>query len=79
MKSKVVKIGNSQCIRIPKSMIEQCKIKDDISIKVINNNLLIEPINTTRQNWEKKFYDNYEQDPLIADCTNDFDDKEWEW
>lgn len=79
MNTKLVKIGNSQCIRIPKSIIEQSNIKKEISIKVINNNILIEPILTARQNWEKKFCDNYIKEELIIDYSNDFDNTEWEW
>jgi antitoxin MazE len=79
MKSKIVKIGNSQCIRIPKSIIELCNIKEEISIRVVDKNLLIEPINNTRKNWEKKFFDNNTKDKLIIDFSNDFDNKEWEW
>ena len=79
MKSKVVKIGNSQCVRIPKSVIEQCNIREEILIKVINKNLLIEPIRSVRKNWEKKFCDNNIKDKIMIDFGNDFDSKEWEW
>lgn len=79
MKSKIVKIGNSKCIRVPKSFIEQCNIKDDISIMVVNKKLLIEPMNNIRKDWDKKFSKNSKQDELIIDCNNDFDSKEWEW
>jgi antitoxin component of MazEF toxin-antitoxin module len=37
MRARIVKIGNSQGIRIPKPLLEQLKINEDVDIEVKNN------------------------------------------
>ena len=52
----LIKIGNSQGIRIPQPLIKQAKLQDqDFEIQVVDNGLLITPIKKTRQGWEKQF------------------------
>jgi len=37
MRARIVKIGNSQGIRIPKPILEQSGITEDVDIEVENN------------------------------------------
>ena len=41
MKIPLIKIGNSKGIRLPKSVIEQCKLKDKIEMEILDNKLII--------------------------------------
>jgi antitoxin component of MazEF toxin-antitoxin module len=43
MKTKLVKIGNSQGFRVPKSLLEQTKIKGNVKIVPKGDGLLILP------------------------------------
>jgi antitoxin MazE len=50
----LVKIGNSQGIRIPKPLIEQAHLEGkELQLQVVNGGLFIAPIKTTRQGWKK--------------------------
>lgn len=52
----LIKIGNSQGIRIPQPLIKQANLQDnELEIQVVDNGLLITPIKKTRQGWEEQF------------------------
>ncbi len=84
----LIKIGNSEGIRIPKKIIEEANLKNsELSFEITENGLLIKPIKKTyRKNWEKQI--NSELKTSDYDFENDFendflefdmDSEEWEW
>jgi len=83
MKTRVIKIGNSQGLRIPKPILEQTGIIDSVEIKVKKNQLIIQPIKDAREGWDAAFKTMSEQgdDELLIDdsITNAWDDDEWQW
>ncbi|TAL67268.1 MAG: AbrB/MazE/SpoVT family DNA-binding domain-containing protein [Bacteroidetes bacterium] len=85
MKTKVIKIGNSFGIRIPKPMLKECEIESEVEIEQNSRLLIIQPIRKkVRKGWEKQFEqmaDNGD-DELIGselNALNEFDKDEWEW
>ena len=84
MKSKIVKIGNSQGIRIPKPLIEQLGIEEEIDIYVEDNRLIISRVAETRAGWGKSFKKMAENgDDKVIDgegmAGTAWDGEEWEW
>jgi len=55
MKSRIVKIGNSRGIRIPKPLIEQTGFGEEVEIKVDGNRLIIVPAGRLRSGWATAF------------------------
>lgn len=55
MKAHIVKIGNSQGIRIPKPLIEQTGLSGEVEINVEDNRLIISTARPPRSNWAKAF------------------------
>ncbi|TWI76702.1 antitoxin MazE [Desulfobotulus alkaliphilus] len=52
----LIKIGNSQGIRIPKALIEQAGLEDrQLEFKIIDNGLLIKPVKKNREGWKEAF------------------------
>ena len=48
----LVRIGNSQGIRIPKTLIEQAHLEGkELKFEVLNGGLFIAPINEARKGW----------------------------
>ena len=48
----LVKIGNSQGIRIPKPLIKQTDFEGrELKLEVINGGLFISPVNNVREGW----------------------------
>jgi len=55
MRARVVKIGNSQGIRIPKPILEQTGIMEDVELEVGKNQIIIRPISNPRVGWDIAF------------------------
>lgn len=84
MKLKLVSIGNSRGIRIPKPLLEQAGIDHDVEVEVEGNTLILRPAKKTpRQGWEKAFQTMAErgEDRMLdtETATSPWDRDEWEW
>ena len=64
--------GNSRGVRIPKTIIEQAQLEDkELVFKIIDEGLLIQPVQKPRQGWEKEF------DKLLETKGANQIDQEW--
>lgn len=84
MKTNIVRIGNSKGIRLPKSVLEQCHLKDAVEIKVEGNVLIIRPVHAPRSGWSEAFtpMSQHQDDKLLDDdtaLTTEWDRREWRW
>lgn len=81
--AQVVKIGNSQGVRIPKPLIEQAQIADvELTFKVLDEGLLITPKKSAREGWKEaikeKMLSNSPEDSEWLDADlNDEENFEW--
>jgi len=81
----LIKIGNSQGIRIPKPFIEQAHLYgSELKLEVTKHGLLIAPIKAPRQGWKESIQtmlsshgtEEANHEWLDADLTDD-SDLEW--
>ncbi|OFZ82909.1 MAG: MazE family transcriptional regulator [Bdellovibrionales bacterium RIFOXYD1_FULL_53_11] len=83
MKLKIVAIGNSRGVRIPKPLLEQCGIGREVEIEAEGNTLVLRPIHRKpRVGWDKAFQNMTAQGgDLLLDqpTTTAWDEAEWEW
>ena len=83
MKSELIRIGNSRGIRIPKPLIEQCRLGDTVDVRVEDEHLVISREQKPRQGWEEAFRAavSSKRDPLLLAGIppNQFDREEWNW
>jgi antitoxin MazE len=82
VRTRIVKIGNSQGIRIPKLLLEQSGIHTDVEIEVQGDHLMIRPASCLRNGWDEAFSTMAEQqdDGLLDDVNvSEWDEVEWEW
>ena len=84
MRARIVKIGNSQGIRIPKLLLEQLNINEDVDIEVEKNQIIIRPLSNPRDGWDDAFREmaEYGDDDLIdgdQTITHTWDETEWQW
>ena len=83
MKAKVIKIGNSKGIRIPKPMLQECGLGEEVELVVKEEKIIIYPINKVRGGWEEAYKNMAEigDDDLIdqANIQTAWDEYEWEW
>ena len=85
MKAKLIRIGNSKGIRIPKPMIDQFELGDEVELLVSEHGILIRASDEPRQGWEDAFKrmaengDSTLVDGPDVDVKNEWDDTEWTW
>jgi len=82
MKAKLVQIGNSRGIRLPKPIIEEAQLNDEVDIHVKEGAIVITSIRMPRSGWAvsaKKLHDQEQGKLLDSNTPTDFDEKEWEW
>lgn len=84
MKSKIVKIGNSRGIRIPKPLIEEAGLGEEVEIQVEGNRLIIAPAGRVRVDWAASFQKmaRRDHDALMDDdvpVPTKWEEDEWEW
>jgi antitoxin MazE len=84
MLTKIVPIGNSRGIRIPKAMLEHCGFGEEADLQAKNGALILRPIATPRAGWATAFSEmSAAKDDLLvhedAPTATQFDAEEWEW
>lgn len=82
--TRLVKIGNSQGIRIPKLLLEQVGLSGEVQVEVDNDRLILRSATGHRQGWDEHFQRMAQQgdDHLLdgeALLLTQWEDKEWEW
>lgn len=84
VKTRIIKIGNSQGIRIPKLLLQQVGLHNEVEVEAQLGQLVIRPVALARQGWEQAFQEMAAQgddrlldpDPL---AQNDWELSEWVW
>jgi antitoxin MazE len=83
MKSKIIRIGNSQGLRIPKPLLEQTGLSGEVEIDVQDRALVITPVDDTRAGWSSAFEAMARKgDDAALDevpIASSWDEAEWEW
>ena len=81
MKTKLVRIGNSRGIRLPKLLIEQAGLEEDVQLELQGSTVVIRPLASTRAGWAEAAAvlaatGGGLLDPVVA---TEFDRDEWVW
>lgn len=82
MKAKLIRVGNSKGIRIPKSLIEEFNFKDDVELDIQPEGLLIRATQKPRNGWGKAFQlmaQTKDDRMLDREISTLWDQKDWEW
>ena len=82
MRSAVVKIGNSQGVRIPKVLLEEAGIAGAVELRAEAGRIVIEKASDPRAGWEEAFRAADIEETgelLLGDFPNEFDRDEWTW
>ncbi|MDZ8186079.1 MAG: AbrB/MazE/SpoVT family DNA-binding domain-containing protein [Nostoc sp. ChiSLP02] len=82
IRTRIVKIGNSQGVRIPKPLLEQSGIQTEVEIEVHNDHLIVRAAPKLRVGWDEAFATMAEQhnDVLLDEVnTNTWEESEWQW
>jgi antitoxin MazE len=83
IRTRLVKIGNSQGVRIPKVVLEQLRMTDTIELEVQDDQLVVRSSATPRGDWAAVFQhmaalaDDQLLDGDLAPSV--WEETEWEW
>jgi antitoxin MazE len=84
IKTRIVKIGNSQGIRIPKLLLQQVGLAEEVEVEAQAGQLVIRPSHTPRADWDTAFAEMAAQhdDRLFDDepfVPTEWEATEWSW
>ncbi len=82
MKTRIVKIGNSQGVRIPKLLLERSNLPEEVEIEAQDNQIVIRSANRPRQGWADAFRSMAARgDDVLLDenVPTRWDKEEWRW
>jgi antitoxin MazE len=84
MVTKIVPIGNSRGVRIPKAMLEHCGFGEEVELQAKNGALILRPVKAPRARWTGAFMQMAAagDDHLVhedAPIATKFDTEEWQW
>jgi antitoxin MazE len=84
MKTRIVQIGNSKGVRIPKPLLDETGLEGDVQISAENGSLVIRSCRRPRDGWEAAFKEMTRRgdDALLDDAApslSKWDEDHWEW
>jgi len=84
MKTRIVRIGNSQGVRIPKPLLEQTGLSGEVEMIARDGSLIIRPARRPREGWTEAFQEMARRgdDALLDDAPpslSTWDEADWEW
>lgn len=84
MRTRIVKIGNSQGVRIPKLLLERSNLAEEVELEAEDDRIIIRSTREPRHGWEGAFRRMAERgdDALLDDgppAQTRWDEDEWQW
>ena len=82
MKSRLIRIGNSRGVRLPKPLIQEAGLKEEIEVSVREGAVVITSSTAPRSGWAEAARQLRERrgDRLLdAPTATQFDAEEWRW
>ena len=82
MKARLVQIGNSRGIRLPKPVIEEAGLDDEAQLQVREGAIVIRPLRAPRSGWAQAarvLRENAGDRLLDPPTPTRFDEEEWKW
>ena len=84
MKTNIIRIGNSQGVRIPKALLGNAKVGDSVEIQPSGEDLVLRLVTHPRTGWEEAAArmvangDDILQDGGLS-LPSSWDDEDWTW
>lgn len=83
MRTRIVKISNSLGVRIPKELLEQSRLTEEI--EAFDRQIVIRAVREPRGDWDSAFQamaqdgDDALLDAKEANSLSNWDETEWQW
>lgn len=81
MKTRIVSIGNSQGVRIPKPLLEEAGLEGDVELHAEHGRIVIASARHPRSGWAEAAAELHArgEDEISSTPSTAFDEQEWEW
>ncbi|MGQ0809728.1 MAG: AbrB/MazE/SpoVT family DNA-binding domain-containing protein [Nitrospiraceae bacterium] len=82
MKAHIVRIGNSRGIRLPKTLLQEAQLEDEVELQAEPGRILIFKTAQPRAGWAeaaRRMRARGEDRLLDAPIATRFDQEEWKW
>jgi antitoxin MazE len=82
MKTRLIRIGNSRGVRLPKAVIAQAGLTEEVELGVRDGAVVIARTTSARSGWADAARQMRQRDEdrlLDAPTPTRFDEKEWQW
>ncbi len=82
MKTRIVRIGNSRGIRLPKVLLEEAQLTDEVELQAEPGRIVIRRAGRPRAGWAvaaHRMRECGENQLLDSPTPTRFDEEEWEW
>ena len=83
MKTRLVRIGNSRGVRLPKPLIEEAGLSEEVELRVREGAIVIAAVEQARAGWAEaaeRLRERGEDELLDPPVSIRFDEEEeWEW
>jgi len=82
MRARIIQIGNSRGVRLPRVLLEQAHLTEEVQLEATPNQIVIRSAHSPRDGWEDAFRlmaarsDDVLEEEFIA---HSFDKEDWEW
>jgi antitoxin MazE len=81
-KTRIVRIGNSRGIRIPKTLLDEADLPEEVELHAEPGRLVVQAARHARSGWTaaaKRMRANGDDRLLDQSTATKFDHEEWEW
>jgi antitoxin MazE len=81
-KTRIVRIGNSRGIRVPKILLDQAQLPDEVELHAEPGRLIVQATRRPRTGWAEaaRAMSAAGHDEMLDDTTaTRFDSEDWEW
>lgn len=82
MKTRIVRIGNSKGVRLPRLILEQAGLGEDVVLRAAPGRIVIEAARTPRAGWAqaaKAMHATGDDRLLDVPVATSFDAEDWQW
>ena len=82
MKARLIRIGNSRGVRLPKPLIEEAGLSDEVEVRVRGGTVVISASTPVRKGWAeaaRKLRQRGDDRLVDAPAGTKFDASDWHW
>ena len=80
--TRIVKIGNSRGFRVPKALLDQADLPEEVELRAEPGRLVVTAAQPPRAGWAdaaKQMHASGDDELLDRTHSSQFDEQEWEW